>query len=123
MCDKCTDTYEPWSFKTGNHRIKRFTPQMNGYPVLPRPMVYAHVCHNKFCSNREHLKVITQSENLLDNDVSQTGTVTHCVKGHLMDESNTRITKAFPSHSPQRVCRTCNRNRMRVLRESKKGRP
>jgi hypothetical protein len=120
LCDVCTPDCEAVSKRTGRHRTVRFNPATQGFPRLPRGKVYRHTCHNKYCSNAEHLTPSTYSENFLDTDIDKTGSKDYCVNGHRMDEANTRISKACPTHTPQRFCRTCQREWMRAYRLRKK---
>lgn len=103
---------ETISRRTGRERTVRFNPADNGYPRLPRGMVYAHTCFNKLCSN----KAVTNSENLLDLDNLGTGSAAHCKNGHPMAGDNVRTTKPCRTHGAQRVCRTCTRENMRRYR-------
>jgi hypothetical protein len=84
--------------------------------------ILRHVCDNPPCCEVSHLIDGTQLENVQDaiersNHVSTTDRlrVTHCIRGHLLDEGNTYL-------SPQghRKCRTCGReNAARYYRERK----
>lgn len=62
----------------------------------------------------------SMSENHLDADVSRTGSLTHCVRGHEMNDENTRISKPCPTHNSQRFCRICQKENMRRYRAAKK---
>ena len=66
-----------------------------------------HICNNPSCVNVEHLKQITQTENLIksDNIGSRNKIKTHCPQGHEYTFENTYVTTAN-----RRICKTCNRN-------------
>ena len=128
MCDKCKEGCDPYKRDrhgrvTTEHRTVRFNPAQHGrFPILERrSLVYRHTCFNKFCSNKEHLVISENRENLLDEDVNRTGTLTHCVNGHEMTEENMRISKPCKTHDAQRFCRTCQRIWMQEYRSKKKG--
>ena len=105
--------------RTGEIRQSRWQPQDHGWATLSsRKIVYRHLCHDKRCSNPEHIVIDTQSANTLDIDVPFTGSLTHCPNGHERTKENTRITPGSLSHSPQRVCKTCNKERMQRERRN-----
>ncbi len=70
-----------------------------------------HTCRVRACVNPSHLQLVTHSENSALAHLRKT----HCPKGHAFSDENTQVNR-----DGARVCRTCNRNRMRVLRASKK---
>ncbi len=85
--------------------------------------ILRHTCDNPPCCELTHLIDGTQLENVHDaivrsGHVSTTDRlrVTHCIRGHLLDEANTYV-------SPQghRKCRTCGReNAARYYQERKR---
>ena len=88
--DECIITYKIRGLdKYIRTRTRRFQPAFAGYPKLPKPFVYMHICHNAVCSNPKHIKVGTKTENLLDSDVKWTGTKTKYVCGHPRTKKNT----------------------------------
>lgn len=87
---------------------------------IPKQTHIDHLCNVRACVNPEHLEVVTVTENHRRKSVrdgtasNQFKDVTHCSKGHTLDESNTYVTK-----EGERVCRTCRQanDRRRRLRE------
>ena len=63
-----------------------------------------HLCRNKSCINPKHLEPVTQAENL------RRAVPTHCKRGHDLNDSNV--------YHGRRNCRTCNKERSRVWRET-----
>lgn len=89
-----------------------------------------HVCHNKDescaggntcphrrCVNDAHLEAVTHRVNLLRGKTvaARNAAVTHCRRGHMYDEANTRIT---PRRT--RECRACDREEFRKNKRTRK---
>lgn len=71
-------------------------------------LVVDHICRNTLCVNPEHLRLVTQRANTLENSVSTAArniVKTHCPKGHAYDETNTVWVKS--RGNPSRQCRAC----------------
>lgn len=99
-----------------NYGAHRIAFVLNG-GTLHAGMVIDHLCRNKLCVNPDHLEGVTQKENARRGLAGQWFkelqlSKTHCPKGHLYDETNTRIRK-----DGCRACRKCQRenNRRRRL--------
>jgi hypothetical protein len=83
------------------HRVSFFLT--NGF----WPLVCMHLCDNPSCVNPLHLLDGTQKDNLRDMSAKGRSNYqqhTHCAKGHIWNEQNTRIDKYG-----HRKCRPCNK--------------
>lgn len=70
-----------------------------------------HLCFNKGCVNPDHLEAVTPVVNVQRAAAyRQYVTKTHCSKGHIYDEANTRY-YTCPSGRTSRYCRACDRGR------------
>lgn len=72
---------------------------------LPKGLVCDHECRNRRCVNPSHIRLVTQSVNVMENSNSlqaQNAKKTHCPKGHPYSEENTYIRKLG-----WRKCKTC----------------
>ena len=109
----------------GAHRIV----WIQTYGEIPKGMVIDHICHNedkdcpggwdckhRACINIEHLRMITQRENVLAGKHSIDGR--SCPKGH--DYSDPR--NVYTRKSGTRECAECNRIRAKRTFEKKMGR-
>lgn len=72
-----------------------------------------HICRNRMCVNPEHLREVTHKENM-ENAIFFLSLKTHCPSGHPYSGKNVRFNK-----NGSRACRTCERNKMRLRRDSK----
>lgn len=73
--------------------------------VIPAGYQVDHLCFNRSCVRSDHLEAVTPQENhrrMREHQELQT----HCNKGHLFDEQNTRYYKRSDT-STSRVCRIC----------------
>lgn len=71
---------------------------------IPQGLQIDHLCRVRRCVNPAHLEPVTQRENLLRGNtiVAAQAAQTHCKRGHLFDEANTRV------RNGQRLCRACS---------------
>ena len=69
-----------------------------------------HLCREPSCVNPEHLERVTARENILRGigPTAVNARKTHCLRGHLFDENNTRIERKA-GRTPSRACRECSR--------------
>lgn len=74
---------------------------------IPEGLVLDHICRVHLCVNPEHLRVVTDHENLLAGiaPAAINARKTHCKRGHPFDEENTR------RDAKGRHCRTCEATR------------
>jgi hypothetical protein len=81
---------------------------------IPDGMVLDHLCRKAGCVNPAHLEPVTQAENVRRgvSAAAQNARKTHCKRGHEFTSENTRVTA-----NGNRVCRACQREGMRFLRE------
>ena len=79
---------------------------------IPDDLVIDHECNNKRCVNPEHLRPMTQQENVLRSETDLAAInarKTHCIRGHAFDSVNTYVN---PTTGARR-CRACHNTRMR----------
>lgn len=76
-------------------------------PGLQLDHVKARGCRSRACVNPDHLEPVTCRENLMRGDTvtAARAAQTHCVRGHALDEANTRIRP-----NGTRACRACSRD-------------
>jgi hypothetical protein len=75
-------------------------------------MVIDHVCRNRKCINPEHLRCVSNRENVLENSESAAAKnlkKTHCIRGHLLAGTNLRKMK-----KSGRECKICHDNYMKT---------
>ena len=86
------------------HRVAYF--MKNG--SIPEGMVIDHTCKNRSCVNTKHLRVVTRTQNTMENSNS-VGAVnkskTHCKNGHVFDR-----------FYDQRYCSICQKEKTKRLR-------
>jgi hypothetical protein len=80
---------------------------------VPEGMVLDHICRNRACINLDHLRVVTQQENIMAG-LHNIDNRSHCNQGHLF-EGNIMVRK-----SGKRECGECNRVRSRANWAKKK---
>lgn len=71
-------------------------------------LVVDHTCRNRACVNPDHLRIVTQKTNALENSVgvaAMNAVKTHCPKGHAYDDANTVWVRSHGN--PSRQCRAC----------------
>lgn len=103
--------YPLFTVRHGMQRMAyRWAYELLNGPV-DRSLVMDHfVCDNKGCANPEHVRPVTQRENILrgTSPACALAAQTHCIHGHEFDRENTYYDK-----KNQRHCRACHRRRMR----------
>jgi hypothetical protein len=97
---------------------------------VPENLVLDHLCRITKCVNPSHLEPVTSRENTIrgiqaiDREVfryyNKNAYKTHCMRGHLFDELNTRVFQSNNGYI-HRECRTCTRLRKKRLRMEKRA--
>lgn len=78
---------------------------------IPSGMTIDHICRNRKCVNPDHLRVVSNRENILSG-ISPSAfhaKQTHCIHGHPFSGDNLIIRK-----SGGRDCKECKRNRQKM---------
>lgn len=100
---------------------------------IPPGMQIDHTCHtrdkncrrgsdcpHRSCVNPDHLEAVTPAENVARSRTKDS-TVDHCKNGHELTDANTYLW-TDRAGLVSRVCRTCNRNKVRRFREREQER-
>ena len=76
---------------------------------IPSGLTIDHLCRNRFCVNPENLEAVSHRENTLrgNGKTAKQARQTECKRGHLFNESNTRIINGH------RFCGACDARRHR----------
>lgn len=74
---------------------------------IPVGLVIDHICRNRKCVAIDHLRIVTQQENIMAG-LHNIDNRTHCNKGHIF-EGNIMVRK-----NGKRECGECNRARSRA---------
>lgn len=105
-------TYTEYKGKTrGTHRIEWI--KANG--EIPDGLVVDHLCRNRACINLEHLRLVTQRENIMAGSHSIDNR-SHCNQGHPFIKENIMVRK-----NGWRECAECNRVRSKAVYARKKA--
>jgi hypothetical protein len=80
---------------------------------IPDEFVIDHICRNRKCVLPEHLRMITQQENIMAG-LHNIDNRSHCNQGHPFVKENIMIRK-----NGKRECAECNRIRARANYEKK----
>lgn len=100
-----------------NHKAHRVSLLIHRQ-TIPDGMVVDHVCRNRACVNPSHLRVVTKTQNTLENNdnyAAVNARKTECVKGHPFNKENTRV--RYWNKRPFRECIECQRAHIRASRE------
>lgn len=96
--------YGYWGVDCKPWRVHRYTYQ-HFVGSLIDGLVIDHICVRRICCNPEHLRQVTQSENLRNENSTCVlqAMKTHCVRGHEFTPENTSLQRG----GTKRVCRAC----------------
>lgn len=90
---------------------------------LVNGLVVDHVCMNRYCLNPDHLRQVTQRDNLAENTrserVNRIRELNECKVGHVFSADNTIWFKR--KDKKYRLCRECNRNRCKEKKLRRKA--
>jgi hypothetical protein len=93
------------------HRVAYFLK----HDVMP-PLL-DHICQNRLCVNPEHLRAVSNRENVLAGSglPALNAAKTHCKYGHPLLGDNVRF-KSGDRNGRERICITCDKERKRNTR-------
>ena len=83
---------------------------------IPTGLVIDHICKNKKCVALDHLRMVSQQENIMAG-LRNIDNRTHCNQGHPFVKENIMVRK-----NGRRECAECNRIRARKNYATKVGR-
>lgn len=114
----CKDGYHH-VFVNGKHlKVHRYVWEKRKGPIPPG-MKIDHQCRVRACMNVDHLRVVTQRINAIENSTSPiaiNAAATHCIRGHEFTLENT-----YRHGNNWRKCRSCARIRDAKRRPRKKA--
>lgn len=95
--------YGHLSIRGRSYRVHRFIYELLCGPI-PKGLILDHLCRNRSCVNPDHLRIVTNKENVLAGigPTAINKRKTHCPKGHEYSAENTHITPVG-----FRKCRIC----------------
>jgi hypothetical protein len=100
---KTRDGYGQFSIDGQTRKAYRVVYELFYGPV-PEGLTIDHLCRNRGCVNPNHLEAVTHAENM---GRGAWALKTHCPRGHLYDDENTRW------HRGRRFCIACQKIRGR----------
>lgn len=85
---------------------------------IPKPLVIDHLCRNRACINTDHMRIVTDRENLLSGNgwSGRNARKTHCRRRHPLAGANLIVVASGRSKGA-RGCRACHCLRLRRYRE------
>ena len=93
---------------SGRHHLAHRVAYEFMHGPIPKGLVIDHICRNPACVRPDHLRAVTQRQNLLHGPTIIVAEIsrTECRKGHPLSGKNLRITK-----EGWRECLACTRAR------------
>lgn len=84
---------------------------------IPKGLVIDHVCRVRHCVNPNHLRIVTNKENILAGEglCAQNARMTHCKRGHLLAGLNIQFYRG------RRCCLVCRKQMERIYRDRRRG--
>lgn len=88
---------------------------------VPEGLVLDHICRHRSCVNPDHLRPVTNAENVLSGVglTAKYAKATHCHRGHPFDEKNTYVSARGNRHC--KACRTAAYNKYRERQKAKRN--
>lgn len=108
-----TNGYSRLRFGKKHIQAHRWVWELINGPI-PESMVIDHLCRNRKCVALDHLRLVTQQENVMAG-LHNIDNRSHCNQGHLF-EGNIMVRK-----NGKRECAECNRVRARAYYARKKA--
>lgn len=110
-----TDGYARTSIGGKMVLVHRYMVERDRGPI-PTDKKCDHLCRHRWCVNPAHIELVSDRTNTLRGDglAAKNSKKTVCPKGHPYSDSNTW------KGMGERQCRTCQRERMRAMRATRK---
>ena len=110
--------YGSFGVKRKTHYVHRLAYEWLIGPI-PEKLVIDHLCRVRNCVNPDHMEIVSHRENTLRGvgPAALNSAKTHCKRGHLLDEQNTRMCNYL--HYVFRKCITCDSDYQRSYRAMK----
>ena len=110
-----------WGGKGKSVLAHRWAYEHLGGNDIPEGLVIDHECRNRLCVNPEHMRVVTNGENILcgQSPIAINSRKTHCKKGHPLSGENLYVYKRKTGEN--RHCRTCAKVSRQAYRDRKKA--
>ena len=102
--------------KGRTHAAHKFFYEICFGPV-PEGLELDHLCRNRWCCNPDHLEAVTHAENVRRGLAGKwQSTKTSCINGHEFTKQNTYRPEPTNRQPARRVCRQCNKEKVRRFR-------